>query len=145
MKSPREILLRRHGAAESKLDAVRQEALKAIMDSQSAAARKSSGFRLSTIPGLLWRELILPYRGIWAALAASWVIIFALNFSSHDTSLAIAEKPVPPSPEMLAALQNQKRLFAELLSDGAPAADADRPKPFRPSPHSELLMPVVIT
>jgi hypothetical protein len=89
-----------------------------------------------------WRELILPYRRIWAGIATAWIVIFALNFAARDNSPTVVKASPPPSPEMLIALQNQKRLFAEMLDTPKPA-DADRPKPSRPSPHSELILPIV--
>lgn len=112
-----------------------------------AAVRQPAAVRsfLLSMARNCWREFFLPYRRVWTGLAAIWVIIFALDFASRDTSPVIAQKPSPPSPEMLAALQGQKRLFAEWLSDGTKPADADRPKPWRPSPHSELVLPVAFT
>lgn len=92
-----------------------------------------------------WRELILPYRRIWSGLAAAWVAIFALAFASRDTSPTIAANSPPPSPEIVVALQNQKQLLAEMLADTVKASDTDRPKSRRPSPHSELMMPVITT
>jgi hypothetical protein len=46
---------------------------------------------------------------------------------------------------MLAAIQEQNRMLAEMLLDGAKSIDADRPKLPAPSPHSELMMPVILT
>ena len=84
--------------------------------------------RLSTI---FW-----PNQKAWAGLATVWIFIFALNFSIRDKSPVVAEKVLPPSPEMVAELKQQQRLFAELLG----ASDlkiADRQKLFLPRPRSE--------
>lgn len=177
VKTPREILLERHRAAETGLDSLRR----AVIERLNAADRRQET-RLSLTPRLsevdarcrtrvnrfsgflavlrrpaalrsallwmvrnCWRELILPYRRIWAGLAAIWVVIFALNFTARDTSPVLAKSFPPPSPEMLAAWQDQKRLFAEMLLDGAKPAEADRPKTSAPSPHSELVRPVIMT
>lgn len=177
MKTPREILLERHRAAETGLDSIRRAVVENLnAEDQSrethlsltsrfsgvnarhqvkgnrfsgflAAVRRPAAVRslLLSMAGNCWRELFLPYRRVWTGLAAIWVIIFALDFASRDSSPALAQKPSPPSPEMLSALQGQKRLFAEWLSDGTKPADADRPKPWRPSPHSELVLPVAFT
>jgi hypothetical protein len=93
----------------------------------------------------LGRELILAYPRIWAGLAAAWIVIFALHFSSRDTSPALVKNSPPPSREMLAAIQNQKRMLAEMLLDSVKSNDADRPKSSAPAPHSERVMPVIVT
>ena len=76
-----------------------------------------------------------PHPKAWGALAAVWIFIFALNFSIRDKSPTVAEKISPSSPEMVAELEKQQKLFAELIG----ANDwkiADRQK-FLPKPRSE--------
>ncbi len=85
-------------------------------------------YRLST---LLW-----PHPKAWAGLAAVWVCIGALNFSTRDASPRLAEKSAPPSPEVIVELKKQQRLFAELVGSYEPT-DADRPRIFSPKPRSE--------
>src|SRR6266699_4033003 len=101
MKTPREILFHRHRSVESKLDAIRQEAVAAVRD------RRYNG-EIS-----FWRELLLPRPQAWAGLAAVWVLIFALKLTTHDPSHIVASKS-SVSPEIIAELQQQKHLFAEL-------------------------------
>jgi hypothetical protein len=84
--------------------------------------------RLST---LLW-----PHPKAWAGLAAVWVLILAVDFSTRDTSPRVAEKSLPPSPEVIVELKKQQRLFAELMGSREPL-DADRQKTFLPKPRSE--------
>lgn len=84
--------------------------------------------RLSTV---FW-----PHPKAWAGLAAVWVCIGVLNFSTRDTAPRLAEKSAPPSPEVIVELKKQQRLFAELVGSYEPA-DADRPKVFSPRPRSE--------
>jgi hypothetical protein len=87
------------------------------------------------------RELMLsvwPNSKVWAGLAAVWVLIVALNLSMQDPSPAPAmtEKPVPVTPERIAELRQQQRMFAELAGlNGTP--DADRPKTAPLPPHSQ--------
>lgn len=145
MKTPRELLFEHHRAAESKLDAIRRQALNIVTDDKQRARPKRKILNPAVIPSLVWRELILPYRRIWSGLAGTWVVIFALAFAARDTSPTIAGNSPPPSPEMMVALQNQKQLLAEMLADSVKASDTDRPKSRRPSPHSELMMPVITT
>jgi hypothetical protein len=86
--------------------------------------------KLST---LLW-----PHPKAWAGLAAVWVFILFLNFSTRDQTPVTAQKVSPPSPEGVAELKKQRRLFAELIGT-PPSQDADRPKNFVPRPRSEQL------
>ncbi|MEI9865150.1 MAG: hypothetical protein WDN00_11495 [Limisphaerales bacterium] len=48
----------------------------------------------------------------------------------------MAEKSVPPSPEVIVELKKQQRLFAELMGSREPM-DADRQRMFVPKPRSE--------
>lgn len=82
------------------------------------------------LSALLW-----PHPKAWAGLAAVWICILALNFSTRDKSPVMAEKNSPPSPEMVAELKKQQRLFAELMGANEPRV-ADRQKIF-PKPRSE--------
>ena len=84
--------------------------------------------RLSTI---FW-----PHPKAWAGLAAVWVFILLLNFSMRDKSPVLAEKSLPPSPEVVAQLQKQQRMFAELVGLNEPH-DVDRNKTASPKPRSE--------
>jgi hypothetical protein len=85
------------------------------------------GSRLSTI---FW-----PHPKAWAGLAAVWIFIGALNFSTRDTAPRLAEKSAPPSPEVIVELKKQQRMFAELVGSYG-TTDADRPKIFSPKPRS---------
>lgn len=84
----------------------------------------------SQLSTLLW-----PHPKAWAGLAAVWVCIGVLNFSTRDTSPRLAEKSVPPSPEMIAELRQQQRLFAELVGPREEPV-ADRSKTYAPRPRT---------
>jgi hypothetical protein len=73
-------------------------------------------------------------------LAAVWIVILAVDFSVRDNSPRVAEKTVPPSPEVIAELRQQQRLLAELMGPRE-ARDVDRPKP----PRSERSFEVLVT
>jgi hypothetical protein len=90
---------------------------------------------LSILRGRL-ASMLWPHPVAWGGLAAIWVFIFAVNVSNRDQGPVIAEKAVPPSPEVMAQLKQQQRLLAELLSPND-SPDADRPKIFVPKPRSE--------
>ena len=80
--------------------------------------------------GLLW-----PHPKAWAGLAAVWVCIVMLNFSTRDTAPRGMEKAAAPSPEMVVELKKQQRMFAELVG-GYETVEADRPRVFAPRPRS---------
>ena len=80
--------------------------------------------------------LFWPHPKAWAGLAAVWMVILAVNFSTRDRAPVMAEKISPPSPEVVAELKQQRQLYAELI--GPPLAqDVDRRKNLAPRPHSE--------
>ena len=81
-------------------------------------------------------SLFWPHPAAWAGLAAVWIFIFAVNFSIQEKTPVVAEKIAPPSPEVMAELREQRRLFVELtgLND---SSDADQQKKFVPRPRSE--------
>ena len=136
MKTPREILLARHQAAEPKLDAVRDRALAALLLDESTVKRRGPGWLAAC------REFFRIPRAAWGGLAAAWLVIIALNTASRDT-VTISSAPVQEakrSPETLQALREQKRLFAELVGFGG-NHDADTPR-FVPRPRSESQPPI---
>jgi hypothetical protein len=90
---------------------------------------------LSTINSQL-STLFWPHPKVWAGLAAIWVFIFLLNFSMRDKAPMVAERTAPPSPEVIAELKQQQRMFAELIGS-TEARVADRQKMYSPKPHSE--------
>jgi hypothetical protein len=121
MKTPREILLERHQAAEPKLDRIRAELI--AQDSlRPATARRVRFF--STL-NLQLSTLLWPHPRAWAGLAGVWVLIFALHVASDGGSKAAAVAEPVRSPEVIAILQEQRRLLAEFF-DRAEPRDADR-------------------
>jgi hypothetical protein len=140
MKTPREILLARHRAAEPKLDAIRATALAEA--NTNPAARRSGTHRPSAKPlaiGLmLWRELILPSRRIWSGLAATWILIALVNLAQSKSPVGVTAKAATRS-EMAANYVAQQKMLGELLTDRTPTTDADRPKIFSPKPRTEVI------
>ena len=115
----------------------RQEILKAAGETQSNSqpttiAEYSFLSNLNRhLASVLW-----PHPVPWAALAAIWIFIFAVNSSIQDRQPAVAEKIPPPSPEVLAELRQQQRLFIE-LTGANDSSDADRQRTLAPRPRSE--------
>jgi hypothetical protein len=83
-------------------------------------------------------SLLWPHPGAWAGLAAVWLLTLALNYSMRDEPPVLAVKAAPPSPEVLAELQQQHKLYAELLGM-TETQDVDRPRVLSPNPRSEAV------
>src|SRR4051812_8342474 len=97
MKTPREILLAKHQAAETKLDQIRLEAITQLCRSRDSEiptpkvseltdVRASLPRLLRNGVGKLWRELVWPSRHIWGGLAAVWVALIIINVAGSDPS-----------------------------------------------------------
>ena len=145
MKTPREILLERHQAATPKLDAIRQSVVAAVCDRRGMndVRERRSQTAATMIWHVLWRELILPSRRVWAGLAAVWFLILAVNFSTRDHSPAGAGKAAP-MPEMILSFPQQERLLTELIGPDE-ARTAVPPKPFSPRPSGERRLDIFLT
>jgi hypothetical protein len=70
----------------------------------------------------------------WSPLAAAWLVIFALHHATRDPAPLVSAQSTPPSPQLVLALREQRRLFAELTETASVTAPADRP---RNQPHSQ--------
>lgn len=130
MKTPREILLARHRAAEPKLDALRQAALATVRD-RRATSDEAREWRLSGVAAIvfhtLWRELIFPCRRVWTGLAAVWILLFVVNLAQQDRGGTPAAGAGPSAPMVLAYYQQEKMLQA-LVADHTLPVDAVRPR-----------------
>lgn len=134
MKTPREILFRRHDAADVKLDALRREVVAQLPPTPSARHEPLPLYIALTI----WRELILPARRIWAGLAAAWALLLVANtqISSPPRATASAQNSAPT--KLWLKYQEEKQLLAELT--GTPESKIVTPAiPFAPRPRSEHL------
>jgi len=132
MKTPREILLDRHQAADPKLDQLRRNVISKL--NNEGTKEESFVTRLLRCSQNFWRELILPKPQAWAGVAALWVVIFAFKLSTQDTS-PVASKKTAMSPEVVAELKQQKAFFGELA--GLPQLPEIRPsQAILPRPRS---------
>ena len=109
------------------------------------SAARAAGSRPSALdprPSLLstlnqqLSTLLWPHPKAWAGLAAVWVVIFTLQLTSRDRTEVVARNTLPPSPEMLMVLRQQKLLLAELVERPEPRV-ADQPKAVPPRPRSD--------
>jgi hypothetical protein len=144
MKTPREILLNRHRSAGPKLDAVRETALAASFPGAKRNANRSSEVRAPfaiRVVQILWRELFLPCRGIWAGLAAVWMVILVLNLPAGGKNSQPARAASPPDHLALAVLREQKEMLAQFVEPIVPLP-AVRPK--TPGPRGELVQTITL-
>ena len=120
MKTPRELLLKRHEAALPKLDALR------------AAAALPARSQLSTLnsqPASLWERLFGPNPLAWAGLAAVWLVLLAVNRDSNAPKTT--DRASQPSEAAVAEIvRENRRQMAELLNLDEPQA--------APAPRGEL-------
>ena len=128
MKTPRELILERHQAAEAKLEAIRAADLAA-----EARGQRQPSLSLAAIARKFWLEALWPWRRVWIGLAASWLFILGLNLATGDIPRTASAKPPRPGPEVLAVLQQQEQLLTQLLGRGT-QPHASRPR--APGPRS---------
>jgi hypothetical protein len=109
--------------------------------SKPASRPQSEGLSIwkSALQSLVQRfnSLLWPHPLAWGGLAAIWIFIFAAHVLMEDKTPAMAEKTLPPSPEMLAELRQQERMLAELI--GPTDLNADRSKTLAPQPRSQSM------
>jgi hypothetical protein len=135
MKTPRNILLRRHQAAEAKLDSIRQNVVAGECRAQVQSMRAS----IEPIPLRavikLWKELIVPARRVWAGFAFLWLTLAIFNAAQPDAYAPREPQTVSASPEVLMFWRERQKLLAD-LNGLTESREADKPKPFTPKPRS---------
>ncbi|MEO8429845.1 MAG: hypothetical protein ABI651_22380 [Verrucomicrobiota bacterium] len=136
MKTPREVLLRRHRSIEPKLDTIRQKIRNVRLGAESKVSEGHVPATSGRFAELL--ELLRPFRFNLAGLGLTCLVILAFRVATPETSNPVIAKSAAPSPDVLAALQEKRRLYAELIEQ-SPAPSAHSPKPTAPKPRSERL------
>jgi anti-sigma factor RsiW len=131
------------------------ESLTQIQPGESAQRRWTSAIETAAQPNAIrrfapvavfrdWaREVIWPWRRVWAGLAAVWILLLAANCSMHNLSQAVAAKS-NPTPEMIQAWRQQEQLLAELIGPNETRAAAP-PRSFLPRPSSERRIEILMT
>lgn len=133
MKTPRDLLLKRHEAALPQLDALRARARAGGFQPPSPASQLST---FNSQRPTLWERLFGPNPLAWAGLAAAWFVLFAVNHNgdptTRDTS-ASARANQPSAAAVAEIVRERRREMAELLNldeprTAQPARDALPPK-----------------
>lgn len=87
--------------------------------------------------GFSWREVLWPYRRVWAGLAPVWVVIIVGNLSLRGPAPAPAAS-ASPAPQMTAmAFKDRQNMLAEVMLDHPTAPEASRPKIYPAKPRSD--------
>ena len=138
MKTPREILLARHRAAEARLDAIRRAVVSELNHPVEKAQRRTFYFESLVFSCFttFWRELILPSRRIWTGLAAVWLVLIILNGAQREPVSSVTGQPVR-SPAMTASWQVQQHWMNELLADRSAPPESERPQNAAPKPRTQ--------
>jgi hypothetical protein len=157
MKTPREILLQRHRAAEPKLDGIRQQIVASLTVeeangeikrtasplSPSVAKPFEGGPALSPLRGEgedrapWWRDVILSLRWHLAGLSAAWlfVALLSIDHSSQSVAPQRAQRAEPPKQFIAEVRENRRQItqLAESMEIEPPAL----PQPATPQRRSE--------
>ena len=141
MKTPREILLERHRAAEPNLDAIRQTVLDDVVDRsrrrEEADSPIGSPVRLLTSAAKV-REFLLSIRWHLAGLSVVWLAIAVLNVDHSSTPATTVAKQNAPSPrQILTALRENRRQLLELIGSSI-TEPTPAPRPVVPQRRGEL-------
>jgi len=134
MKTPRELLLDRHRQTNARLDAIRNEVVRAMGEQPDKVTPRQAidiGF-LATC----WQELFVSCRRSWTGLGVAWallVLIAATGGFNHGEGMIMAEAAQP----MHQAMEAQRQLRDELL--GIAVIQEARPPRPDSGPRSEHL------
>jgi hypothetical protein len=108
-----------------------------ILAAAQAAQPATRAARPALFPALTqsFAALLWPHPKAWAGLATVWLLIATLHFSMRETPAGPVLPMARPSPEVLAELRQQHRLYAELMGPNQ-APDSDRPRPVLNKPRT---------
>jgi hypothetical protein len=102
------------------------QAIRSASTGPAKPAESSSGW---------WSDVIWPCRHAWGGIAALWLVMWAVNWQRPTVSAAGSSAAHSPSPIMLQAMAEQRRLLTEMLPP--PQMPPAEPPPRNPQPHSE--------
>jgi len=142
MKTPRELILEKHRSIETRLGRIRPEELAALARAAAQPQPMRTGGRLLEVGREFWEQSIWPWRRAWLGMAAAWLVMLLVFAATHDVPRTARVKVRPPSPEMMAALREQRQMMLQMFEPSAPA----RPAETRiPGPRSEQRITIYFT
>ena len=133
MKTPREILIKRHQAIEPKLDAIRETAVASLNDRRTANSPAVTDRRYN------WREFLFSLRWHLAGMSAVWLVVALLSLNAgHSASLAssVPAQKIPSAQIIMASLRENRRQLLELMQP-AEARGEQPQKSILPRPRSQ--------
>lgn len=122
MPSLRASLLARHAALEAELTRRRQHVL---ADLAPAIAPPLAVAPAAPFFVTLWRELFLPARPVWSALACVWLVLIGFAAANRVASPPVGSVP-PSATALIVAWKERERALAALL---APTTPVELPLP----------------
>ena len=132
MKTPREVLLQRHQAANPKLDRIRRNFVVELTPRPTREPNVTIALVLK-----LWRELFWPCRRTWAGMAAVWLAILVFNLTHAERGQIVTAKSTTPPEEMRLAFQEQRRVLEEIIGSTPPVSAAEPPRRPNIQPRSQ--------
>jgi hypothetical protein len=134
MKTPRELLLDRHRAAQSKLNAIRQGALASM---EKDAPERSS---------MTLRDILRSFRWHLAGMGAVWVFVLFLHLDTSRAPQMMAT--VPPAKTLsrqfiMVSVRENRRQLSEMIEAQPPAGE--HRELFLPKPRSERRFEMLLT
>jgi len=141
MKTPREILLKRHQAAAPKLDAVRRQVMQTVFhrEARRAAVPEFTVAGTATLPVPFWRELFFSLRWHLAGMSAAWLVVAFLSLNaghSPGPAAPVSARKIPSAQIIMASLRENRRQLLELMQP-AEARGEQPQKSILPRPRSQ--------
>jgi hypothetical protein len=137
-KTPREILLDHHRAADARLERICTSLLadQEVAQEPESQSRPAALWSPARLVSRAWAELFWCCRHIWGGLAAAWVLVVAFQLSSVESTPTGKPRSGSVSTANPGFLVVQKRLLSE-LREAAPAPPPPPPVTV-PQTRSEL-------
>src|SRR6185295_12006988 len=134
MKTPREILFKRHEAMEAKLDSVRRAALATAQGREQKAHSPIS-----------LRDFLMSLRWHLAGMSAIWLFVLFLRMDtgrSMGMMAVVSPAKVPPPQVILTSLRENRRLLSQMVE--GESHDAEKRDLLLWRPHSEMQHPTLM-
>ena len=140
MKTPRDLYLAKHQAADAKLDQIRAATISRLGTPVSAVKERPEA---APNASPWWITLLRPFRLHLAGLAAVWTAILAFNLTTPASPPNAFAAVKPTARELILALVQKHRLLAQ-LADFDPPSPAEPTKPTPDRPRGQLRIEMIV-